>query len=239
MKLLFNDFIDNLVNIIITIFIFILIMLAIWYLLTIFLGTWWNTWGIWFIGICVAFVVIILIVYFYKVSSFSYNISTPLPTKNSIDRNRENYYTSDYSTSELDEILNKIEENFKPELIRDEEDFEKQLFQVLKLLYPDRVSRQVKIGKLKADIVFDNNVYGLELKIANNRGILTSLIGQITLYKEVFNEIAVILLDVNALSIEDLNEFIGRYKNMGVKTLVIKGEYRKKNRKREFIIRNK
>ena len=68
----------------------------------------------------------------------------------------------------------------------------------------------------------------MELKIAENRGILRNLIGQITIYKEIFEDVAIILLDVGCLSKQEIYEFIERYNNMGVKTLVIKGFLKRK-----------
>ena len=58
--------------------------------------------------------------------------------------------------SEFDSILEEIKDNFEPEDVRDENDFEKQLTQFLKIKYPDKIRRQVDTPKGKIDLVIDN-----------------------------------------------------------------------------------
>lgn len=139
--------------------------------------------------------------------------------------------------SEFDSILEDIEENFEPEDVRDENEFEKQLTIWLKNKYPERVKRQVETPKGKIDIVIDNK-YAIELKIADAKGKLRDLVGQVHSYKKVYDNVAVILLDVSKMSHSEIKEYIDDYKNFGVKTLVLEGVlHRRKNRGRQINIR--
>lgn len=136
--------------------------------------------------------------------------------------------------SEFDSILESIEKSFEPEDVRDENDFEKQLTQFLKIKYPDRIKRQVGTPKGKIDIVIDN-MYAIELKIAESEGKLRNLVGQISDYKKVYSEVAVILLDVGKMSRSGIKEYIGDYENLGVKTVIVEGVLRRKKGKSKQI----
>jgi len=136
--------------------------------------------------------------------------------------------------SEFDSILESIEKEFEPEDVRDENDFEKQLTQFLKIKYPERIKRQVETPKGKIDIVIDNR-YAIELKIADSRGKLRDLVGQVHSYKKVYSEIAVILLDVGKMSSPEIKEYIDDYENLGVKTITLGGVLRRKKGKSKQI----
>jgi len=134
------------------------------------------------------------------------------------------------SQSEFDSILESIENEFEPEDIRDENDFEKQLTQFLKIKYPGRVRRQVETSKGKIDLVIDEK-YAIELKIADGKGKLRDLVGQVYNYKKVFNDVAVILLDVGKIPHSEIKEYIDDYERLGVKTLIIEGVLRRREGK--------
>jgi len=136
--------------------------------------------------------------------------------------------------SEFDSILESIEEGFEPEDVRDENDFEKQLTQFLKIKYPDRIKRQVDTPKGKIDIVIDNR-YAIELKIADGKGKLRDLVGQVNSYKKVYSEVAVILLDVGKMSHSEIKEYIDDYENLGVKAIILEGVLRRKKGKSKQI----
>lgn len=136
--------------------------------------------------------------------------------------------------SEFDSILELIEEGFEPEDVRDENDFEKQLTQFLKYKYPERIKRQVSTPKGKIDIVIDNR-YAIELKIADGKGKLRDLVGQVQDYKKIHNEVAVILLDVGKMSRSDIKEYVEDYENAGVKTIILEGVLRRRKGKSKQI----
>jgi len=136
--------------------------------------------------------------------------------------------------SEFDSILESIEQGFEPEDVRDENDFEKQLMQFLKIKYPDRIKRQVDTPKGKIDIIIDNR-YAIELKIADGKGKLRDLLGQVHSYKKVYSEVAVILLDVGKMSHSEIKEYVDDYENLGVKTIIIEGILRRKKGKSKQI----
>jgi len=127
--------------------------------------------------------------------------------------------------NEFDLILQTIKEKFEPEDSRDEKEFEKQLTQILKLLYPNRIQRQVPTPKGRIDIVIDDK-YGLELKIADSSGKLRALKGQVHDYKKVLDEVAVVLLDVHKLSASDMREFVQDCEELGVKTIILEGQFK-------------
>jgi hypothetical protein len=136
--------------------------------------------------------------------------------------------------SEFDSILEEIEENFEPIDIRDEPEFEKQLTIFLKGKYPGRVNRQVETQKGKIDLVIDNK-YAIELKIADGKGKLRDLVGQALSYKKIYNNIAVILLDVRKMSSSEIQEYIDEYEEHGIKTIIVLGTLRRRKGKSKQI----
>jgi hypothetical protein len=129
------------------------------------------------------------------------------------------------SFSDYDDILKYITE-FKPEDISSEKDFQKQLTIHLRTKYKEKVEREFATPRGKIDIVIDKR-FAFELKIADNKGVLRNLKGQVHDYKKEFKSTTVILLDVSKLSDAIINEFVVDCQNMGVKTLKIKGVLKK------------
>ena len=111
--------------------------------------------------------------------------------------------------NELNDILDVIDEKFKPEIIIDEKELQGQLAVFLKAVYPDRkVEREVttKRGD-KIDILIDDN-YVLELKVPSGKDSLRSLSAQIEEYMEEFPLLAVVIADKSDLvSDQDDSEF--------------------------------
>lgn len=136
--------------------------------------------------------------------------------------------------SELDSILDAIANEFEPEDVRDENDFEKQLTQFLKYKYPERIQRQVPTRKGKIDIVIDNK-YAIELKIADSKGKLRDLVGQALSYKKVYDDVAVILLDVGKMMHSEIREYTDDYEEHKIKCRVIEGVLRKRKTKSKQI----
>jgi len=94
-------------------------------------------------------------------------------------------------------------------------------------MYGNRATREVPTIAGRVDIGIDKNKYGIEVKIANDKGTLRNLVGQVLAYKKYFNEIGIILLDVNEIHHSVINEYITEYKNQGVETVIIHGQLRK------------
>ena len=151
--------------------------------------------------------------------------------------------------NELNDILDVIDEKFKPEIIIDEKELQGQLAVFLKAVYPDRkIEREVttKRGD-KIDILIDDN-YVLELKVPSGKDSLRSLSAQIEEYMEEFPLLAVVIADKSDLvSDQDDSEFYDpdlekgltkkiieyadKYKvKYGIKTLIFSVKKRKKKK---------
>lgn len=165
----------------------------------------------------------------------SFKSTQTIEEANSPQLVEEQVFKKRQKLSEFDSILNSISKEFEPEDVRDESEFEKQLFQFLKIRYPERAKRQVNTPKGKIDIVIDDR-YAIELKIADNKGKLRDLVGQLYSYKKVYDHVAVILLDVGKMGYEDIKEFIEDYEKIGVKTIILRGTLKRKNRREKKII---
>ena len=111
--------------------------------------------------------------------------------------------------NELNDILDVIDEKFKPEIIIDEKELQGQLAVFLKAVYPDRKIEREVITKRgdKIDILIDDN-YVLELKVPSGKDSLRSLSAQIEEYMEEFPLLAVVIADKSDLvSDQDDSEF--------------------------------
>ena len=124
--------------------------------------------------------------------------------------------------------------DFRPETVRDEEDFEKQLYQFLRARLGSKVRRQVSVGDQKIDIAIGNEV-GIELKIAESRGKLQRLVGQVMDYVDYFDEVIAVVLDVGANV--DLENYMRKLQKLGARVLILEGSIRRKGRKMEIVIR--
>jgi len=148
--------------------------------------------------------------------------------------------------SELNDILDTIEEKFKPEIILDEKELQGQLAVFLKAMYPDKkIDREHKTRSGdKLDMLIDDN-YVLELKVPSSKESLRALLAQIDEYMEEFSLLAVIIADKSALVLNDedsemydpkfdkgltqrIREYADKYKvKYGVRTLIFTVKKRK------------
>ena len=162
-------------------------------------------------------------------------------TINGADPNyARNYYTQYYygmlSRNEVENtmiagLINLIS-SFKPEVVRDEEDFEKQLYQYLRASLGSGVNieRQVSLSEgLRVDMVVNDTV-AIEIKIAENKAQLQRLIGQVIDYKKYFDKVMTVILDVGRLG--DLGSYIEKLEELGAIPVVVKGEVRRLNGRR-------
>lgn len=125
-------------------------------------------------------------------------------------------------------VLDMIEKDFEVEPVRDEAEFESQLYIFLKTKFgASRVQRQVPFRAGRLDILIDNK-HALELKLADSSGNLRSLIGQLMEYKNDYPSLAAIILDVGKLNQQDINYYTQFYEKQGVLTVVLRGDKRGK-----------
>ncbi|MEM2618828.1 MAG: hypothetical protein QW356_05030 [Candidatus Hadarchaeales archaeon] len=144
--------------------------------------------------------------------------------------------TEKAQATEFDSILDCIEKEFEPENVRDEEELRIQLLQFLKARFPDKKPEKgVPTRRGKVDILIAGR-YAIELKIADNKGKLRNLVGQLRDYKKEYNEVGVVLLDVNRVSSSDIDEYKREYQKDGVRTIVLKGGFRHKSPKKRRVI---
>jgi len=150
--------------------------------------------------------------------------------------------------NELSDILDVIDEKFKPEIIIDEKELQGQLAVFLKAVYPDRkIEREVTTkGGDKIDILIDDT-YVLELKVPSGKDKLRALSAQIEEYMEEFPLLAVVIADSSKFASESdqdsefydpnleqgltkkIIEYADKYKvKYGVKTLIFPVKKRRK-----------
>lgn len=120
--------------------------------------------------------------------------------------------------------------------VRNEEDFEKQVYQWLKAkgYY---VERQVSIsGRRRIDLVVNNSV-ALELKVGDRSKNVQDLIGQVTVYKKYYKKILVVILDVgNVPEMSDYIELIQNIDSDNIAVVLIDGDLRRYKKKQEYIM---
>ena len=131
--------------------------------------------------------------------------------------------------------LSVLLEDFEPQPVTSEEDFEKQLYQYLVAkLGRGKVKRQVSIESGQIDLVIDNRI-GIEVKLAKRREDLRTLLGQIIDYKDYFDKIVALILDLGHNI--DLESYKSKLKNLGAEVLIFKGMYKRIGRKKQIIIK--
>lgn len=137
---------------------------------------------------------------------------------------------------ELGEIIKAIRDDFQPEMVRNEEDFEKQLYQFLLGKFSDKkIERQVLVGEnAKIDMRIDDK-YGIELKIADNAQKLHTLVGQSIIYKKNLKEVIAVILDPGTNI--NLDSFIKTLEELNVHVIRLYGNVRRIGRRGEVVIK--
>lgn len=137
---------------------------------------------------------------------------------------------------ELGEIIKAIRDDFQPEMVRNEEDFEKQLYQFLLGKFSDKkIERQVLVGEnAKIDMRIDDK-YGVELKIADNAQKLHTLVGQSIIYKKNLEEVIAVILDPGTNI--NLDSFIKTLEELNVHVIRLYGNVRRIGRRGEVVIK--
>lgn len=134
---------------------------------------------------------------------------------------------------ELKALIREIK-GMNVQLVRDEEDFEKQLYQRLEAKSYD-VERQVAKQGRKIDLVVNRHV-AIELKIADRSKNIQDLIGQVTIYNKYYDTILVGILDYG--KVEDLDEYIEHIEAVSpgnIHVIVLDGEVRRRKTKKRYI----
>jgi len=137
-----------------------------------------------------------------------------------------------------EEIKNLIDviEGLKVQDVRNEEDFEKQLFQRLDAK-GYQAQRQVSFGPGKrVDLVVGDRI-GIELKVADRAKNVQDLIGQVTVYKNHLRKVIVVILDVGVVA--DLQEYIELIKNVDIEKIsvvLIRGNIKRYQKREEYIL---
>ena len=142
---------------------------------------------------------------------------------------------------EFERLMNSIEDDFKPERIKEEKEFQAQLVVFLKAKFAEmKVEReqQTKRGN-ELDILVENN-YVFELKVPKVRNDLRALSAQVEEYLEEYPNLCVVIADVSKAEkinedeeidsnlTQNIKEYADRYKmKYGVKTLIFQIQKRK------------
>jgi hypothetical protein len=160
------------------------------------------------LALIVVAIIIGVIVYFKKI----------LPTK----RKSED--------EELNLVINALKSYTSERILRDEREFETAIYEYLKTRFSDKKiisQKETKFGK-RVDIVINDRI-GIELKIADNSGNLDSLFAQIEWYKENFEKLLFVILDMN--KVHHINEYVKRFRDKGIEVILIKDiRFRRTNR---------
>ncbi len=127
-------------------------------------------------------------------------------------------------------------EGIKIQDVRNEEDFEKQLFQRLDAKEYN-VRRQVSFGSGKrVDLIVDENI-GVERKVADWGKNIQDRIGQVTVYKKHLEKIIGGILDYG--NVTDMEEYINLIRAIdkeNVYVVVVKGNVRRYKKKEEYVM---
>ena len=119
-------------------------------------------------------------------------------------------------------MLQTIEGEFDPRVIRDKDDFKNQLILFLNAKFTNEIQGQghTSIGG-DVDIVIDGT-FAIKLKIIKNEGGLIFLVDQLMEYQRDFNDSAAILLDIGELTTNKIHEYIEEYKELELKIILKK-----------------
>ncbi len=157
---------------------------------------------------------IVIGVVIWKTSSIEYGVEN-VKIKDEIDR--------------IKELL----KDYEPPPIRDEKEFERSFYSHLKAKDSNmKIQFQQKLtngGRI--DILIDNQI-GIELKIAESKNHLRSLIGQVEEYLEVLDKLLIVILDVGYLDRDTIVYYIKKFEKKGAVAFVVKGKIKRHNLKK-------
>lgn len=153
--------------------------------------------------------------------------------RNMLDKTFKTY--SSVTDEEVKKLISEIK-SINMQEVRNEEDFEKQVYQWLNAKGFD-IDRQVLIeGHRRIDLVVDKRI-ALELKVADRAKNVQDLIGQVTIYKKHYKNILVVILDVG--NVANMSEYIELIQNIdpeNIGVVLVNGDLRRYKKKEEFIM---
>jgi len=120
----------------------------------------------------------------------------------------------------LTEILDVLRYYSTDRIMRDEREFETGIYEYLKSKLPRmKIKHQHKVRMGRIDIIVGGDT-AIELKIADNRGNLDSLFAQIEWYKEEFNNLIIVIVDLGLVN--SINEYKKRFEKKGAIVIILK-----------------
>jgi len=143
---------------------------------------------------------------------------------------------SDLTSFEV--VLNQIKKYNPPEYIRDEKEFENGL---LSFLYgrPEienkiEILPQVKMNNRKPDFVIDGK-YAIEIKLIESIDILRKLKSQVEEYSDIYEKTGAVLV-YDGYNLSEIQNYVKRIENIGIKTILIKTKIRRKKHVTRLVI---
>jgi len=131
----------------------------------------------------------------------------------------------------MESILWKLEREFEPERLPDEDHLQAQILQFLKAKFPNsNVQREqpLKNNRSTVDIIVDGK-YAIEVKVPKNRTALRNLSAQLEEYKEEYPEICAVILDDKKRQLtNEIKSYVDKYKTkLGIESVILTGKKRR------------
>ncbi|NJE79576.1 hypothetical protein [Thermococcus sp. GR4] len=150
----------------------------------------------------------------------------------------DEYEAEEVNTEDMLDVFDSLRD-FRPigGFVKDEDDLKNQIASWLAHAFgPNNVQVEVPIERYRVDIVVEDRV-AIEVKIASSVSKLQRLLGQMRVYKDYFDDVIAVILDIG--KDVDLERYITKLRRDGVRVLVIEGKKttKKKGKKREVVIR--
>ena len=145
--------------------------------------------------------------------------------------------------SKFEELLGLIEGDFQDAIydlkISDEKSLNQQLVMFLRMTFSENIESEVPTEKGRVDILIDGK-YALELKYADNKSTLDKGIAEVKRFSKLFNFVAVIIFDINILSINTIIEYKKDYEDLGAEVIILRGRggRKKKTHKTQITVGN-
>jgi len=166
---------------------------------------------------------------------------TSIPTAYSNDKSflpSSSYGTSiekptsslDNEQSEFDAMVQRITDEFHPEMVKNEDETKDELIRFLEIRFPHRdiIRKGHDSQGDRIDIVIDGCI-AIDLTIVINEGKLIFLLSQLTKMKPDFSDVAVILIDVEEVPVSLIESYRNEFESVGVKTIIKKSIQLKKD----------
>ena len=154
------------------------------------------------------------------------------PSGKKSERNEEAESSSEEFRYILRLIKDKFEDIYPSEIFRDEAEFQKTIFTILKGEPSFRdTKKEEPLNKRKVDLLV-NGKYALELKYADRKSTLQFGVDEIMDYVVATPYVGVIILDVGQLSGETIDRYKNKYEKLGASVVILKGRSGRKKKRR-------